>query len=519
MEWFNMKGCLSFFSRDCARCGAVTHTRRLFGAVLIIGVFALSSFGNIAPVLSAETAPTVPSTVPPATLIPATATVPAMSTAPATSSSPARSTALPKSTVPATLTVPATSTGGDEFCTWLNNVAKLYKADPDKNPIIQEFNLMFRLQYQVGWVSPNGDAVGTQGGAYQDEFRRCRLGANAKLFNGKLKVVNFWNVGGLDGRRHNIAPAGEPQLWTNTETAASLNDLYLEYTATYAQILLGCTTPGLTAEYRTSTAALMTVEESAFSRQLHSETNYGIQFKNPGKDDKLGWLLACYLNGMDGGTRADEPNFSSKYGSFLLSNLNYDVSGWITEKGRLWLEYAHNFSDAVDETLPPQSRTWDSSYLGIGAEDIVALSWEAQQGSWEFLAEVLGASNINKNSTGAPAGTTQNGWGIVLRPSYKFTPQWEGVFRYSFAEGKDALRSERRYIASGPLSATRNAAGVCDRMNTFYFGLNYYLCPVNPSLAKFMLGTEYSCYENDKGNTTNPSFVGWSYYAAFRMNF
>lgn len=405
------------------------------------------------------------------------------------------------------------------FCEWLSNAPKLYKADKEKNSVIQEFNVTLRMQYQVGWVDPNGDAVGTQAGGYQDEFRRFRLGANAKMFNGKLKLATVWNVGGVPGRRKNMASAGMPQDWANGDNAASLYELYAEYTTNLVLISFGCLKPAFTSEYRTSSSAILTVERSVLVNQLRSETNYGIWFKNPGKDDKLGWNIGTFLNGMDGGTRMDEPEFSSQYGCFLMTGVNYDTSGFITKKGRIWLDYVHNFSDAVDEKLPSQSRTWGSTYRGVGAEDILALSWDMSEGPWSFVTEILGGMNVNKNTTSRPANTTQNVWGVVFMPSYKFNPNWEAVFRYQYANGTDAIKTEGRYIAGGSTGATRNAASLCDQLNAFYIGVNYYICESNPNMMKVMLGAEYSNYDNDRGVRSSTAFNGWSYYLAFRTNF
>lgn len=401
------------------------------------------------------------------------------------------------------------------FCEWLGNSLKLHKAEKDSSNFIKEFNLSLRMQYQVGWVDPHGSAVGSQAGGYQDEWRRFRLGWNAKLFNGNLKLVNIWNIGGVDGRRTNQAPVGEPQAWRHADTKASLYEAYVEYTLDPVAISLGMMKPAFTSEYRTSSSNLATVERSVLVNQLRSETNYGFQLKNANKKDDFGWLTGVYLNGVDGGARMDIPEFDSRFGAFFLGSVSYKTDGILTKKGRIWLDYVHNFSDAVDEKLSPK---YSTSYRGVGAEDILVLSWDMEQDKWSFVTEIISGFNLNTESIDASK-SANNVFGVVFMPSYKFTPNWEGVFRYQFATGDDGIKTEGRYL-SGSTSCTRNAAKFADQLNAFYFGINYFVCAENPSLLKVMAGMEYSNYDNTKGTTTNNrGFNGWSYFLSVRTNF
>lgn len=396
------------------------------------------------------------------------------------------------------------------FCEWLSNWNKLYKAKEGKNPIIQEFNASLRMQYQIGWVDPNGNGkpVGTKGGGYNDEFRRFRLGMNAKMFNGKLKLVNIWNVGGVDGRRE---LDNKTNKWANKDTTSSLYELYAEYTTEPAIYSLGMMKPVMTTEYRTSSSAILTVERSVLVNQLRAETNYGIQAKNSGKDDKIGWLTGVYLNGVDGGKRMDTPEFNSTQGAFAMAQASYDTSGFITKKGRVFLDYAHNFTDYIGKNAPKTYAQDTTSYRGTGAEDIIALSWDMNEGPWSFVTELMGGFNVANNSNKQ----AQNVMGFVFMPSYKFNPNWEAVLRYQYAKGDDAIKTEGRYI-----TANTTAASTCDSLNALYLGLNYYICESNPNMMKIMTGMEYSHYDNTSGaSRDNKAFKGWSYYVSFRTNF
>ncbi len=381
------------------------------------------------------------------------------------------------------------------LCDWLSSWSKLYKADKEQNPIIQELNVSLRMQYQMGWVDPTGDAVQTRGGGHNDEWRRFRLGVNAKMFNGKLKLVNVWNVGGVDGQR-----TLQNGSWHHQDTETSLYELYAEYTADPVAISIGKVKPAFTSEYRTSSSAIITVERSVLVNQLRSETNYGLQFKNSDKKDKVGWLLGAYLN-ANGDKRRDELEFNAQDNAFVMGQISYDTSGFLTEKGRVWFDYVHNFTDYTGKKK-------SANYQGTGAEDIVALSWDMTEGKWSFVTELMGGFNIVDNADKA---ASDNVWGFVLMPSYKFTPNWEGVFRYQFADGDRAIKTEKRYI-----TAMTNAASAANSLNAFYLGVNYYVCEKDPNMMKIMTGVEYSDYTADKGVK---AFSGWSYYVALRSNF
>lgn len=380
------------------------------------------------------------------------------------------------------------------FYEWLNNWNKLYKADKKQNSLIQEFNVSLRAQYQLGWVDPDS-GIGTKGGSHQDEWRRFRLGMNAKMFDGKLKLVNVWNLGGVSSMREPDANGD----WHNTTTEASLYELYAEYTADPVAISLGKVKPAFTSEYRTSSSAIITVERSVLVNQLRSETNYGLQFKNSDKKDTMGWLLGAYMNG-NSDTRRDTPEFNTEDNAFVMGQISYDTGGFITKEGRIWLDYVHNFTDYTGKKK-------SVDYQGTGAEDIVALSWDMTEDKFSMVAELMFGSNIVDNNDPKAADSV---WGFVLMPSYKFTPNWEGVFRYQYAEGDRAIKTEKRYITS-----LTNAASKADSLNAFYLGVNYYVFAENPNMMKIMLGAEYSDYTASAGK----GFEGWSYYLSFRTNF
>ncbi len=427
----------------------------------------------------------------------------------------------------ANTTPSAASTGDvllapDSFstCKWLGDRFKWFNAERDhKNPYIQEFNVSLRMQYGMDWIDPNGEGrvMGEREGngrRFNDEWRRFRAGFNMKFLK-NFKLTNVWNIGGMDGlESYNAAE----NRWDTTDLTYSLYELNLEYKGGPVTYALGKMKPRITGEYRTSSSAILTIERSMLVNQLRSETNYGFQVNNSNKNDKLGWAAGIWMNG-NGGTGTGsfnnriEPAFNSQDNCFVTGTLSYDTSNDVfLKKSRLWLDYAHNFTKWGDDA---QNKAYDklhnysfkSKYQGTGAKDVVALTWEGSQGDFSLMTEVMAGFNVIGMKAGA-----ENVFGVTIMPSYKFTPNWEGVLRYQMAAGSNAVKWEKRYTQNSTYS------GTSDCMQALYLGVNYYIFECNPNMAKIMAGIEYA-HSNGTDASKQKGFTGWSYNIAFRTNF
>ena len=104
----------------------------------------------------------------------------------------------------------------------------------------------------------------------------------------------------------------------------------------------------------------------------------------------------------------------------------------------------------------------------------------------------------------------ENVFGVTIMPSYKFTPNWEGVVRYQMAAGSNAVKWEKRYTQNSTYS------GTSDCMQALYLGVNYYIFECNPNMAKIMAGIEYA-HSNGTDASKKKGFTGWSYNIAFRI--
>ena len=383
------------------------------------------------------------------------------------------------------------------LCESVSDRMDLFNAvrDGAENPWIQDFRVKLRAQYQYGYVEPAGGAEREKGGREHgrntnSEWRRFRIAAQTKVLN-RFTLVCNWNIGGLEGRDE-----FKNGRWNQTHTEAELDEFYISGNVCKpVRFTLGKHKPGFMGEYRTSSAKIATIERSLLVNQLKSEKTYGLSFSHTDKGARLGWEAGMWVNGAQD-NQWREPVFSNETGYMFGGGINYAVGG----NSRLYLDYMHAFTDG--------NKTVDSGhvYEGCGARDIVAFTWEAKQDKLHFTAETISAFNLY-------AEQAENAYGLVLMPTYRLCPHVEGVFRYQFAVGSNAITGDGHFY-------TRNSTynGAADLVHGLYFGVNYYVCPEQPDAMKLMLGAEYL---NSHGTDSfgNKGFTGWGFTGAVRMNF
>ncbi len=365
------------------------------------------------------------------------------------------------------------------------------KRDNAENPYLQELTLKMRGQYQWGYLDPAGGSDRVKGNRNDNnEWRRFRLGAQAKMFN-RFTLKGVWNIGGLDAR--NEFSGGE---WERARTEGALDELTVSTILKPVTLTLGKHKPAYMAEYRTSSAKILTLERSMLVNQLKAEKLYGISVANADKKSDWGWNAGLWFNGQ-----RDNTWLEASFNSDDNVTLGMSVSRVIGKSGRVQLDYMHSFHQEGDIHN-------GSEYAGPGAQDVLALSWEAKQEKLSFLAEALAGFNVYDGAAGA-----QNVFGLVLMPSYRFTPHWEGVVRYQLASGSNAVKSDSRYYTTNS-----TYSGTSDLLQGIYMGANYYVSPSNPHMLKLMLGAEYL---NSEGTDAkgNKGFTGWQFSSAIRWDF
>ena len=365
------------------------------------------------------------------------------------------------------------------------------KRDNAENPYLQELSLKLRGQYQWGYLDPAGGDDRVKGNRNDNnEWRRFRLGAQAKVLN-QFTLKGVWNVGGLDAR--NKFSDGE---WDRSHTEGTLDELTLSTTLKPVTLTLGKHKPAYMAEYRTSSAKILTMERSVLVNQLKAEKLYGISVANADKKAEWGWNAGLWVNGQRDNAWL-EPSLNSEESV----TLGMSVSRATGKNGRLQLDYMHSFHKDGETNS-------GSEYAGPGAQDVFALSWEGKQDKWSFLAEAQAGLNVYGGASGA-----ENVFGLVLMPSYRFTPNWEGVVRYQLASGSNAVKGDSRYYTTNS-----TYSGTSDLLQGLYMGANYYVCPENPHMLKLMLGAEYLNSEG-KDAKGKKGFTGWQLSSAVRFDF
>lgn len=365
------------------------------------------------------------------------------------------------------------------------------KRDNAENPFLQELTFKMRGQYQWGYLDPAGGDDRVKGNRNDNnEWRRFRLGAQAKVLN-QYTLKGIWNIGGLDAR--NKFSGGE---WGRSQTEGTLDELTISTTWDPVTVTLGKHKPAYMAEYRTSSARLITPERSMLVNQLKAEKLYGVSVSNADKKAEWGWNAGLWVNGQRDNTWL-EPSFNSEDNVTLGMSVSRATGG----NGRIQFDYMHSFHKD-GETKE------GSEYAGPGAQDVIALSWEGKQEKLSILAEAIAGFNVYDGAQGA-----ENVYGLVLMPSYRFTPNWEGVVRYQLASGSNAVKSDSRYYTTNS-----TYSGTSDLMQGLYIGANYYVCPSNPHMLKLMVGAEYL---NSEGTDAkgNKDFTGWQFSSAVRFDF
>ncbi len=365
------------------------------------------------------------------------------------------------------------------------------KRDNAENPYLQELTLKMRGQYQWGYLDPSGGDERVKGNRNDNnEWRRFRLGAQAKVLNA-FTVKGVWNIGGLDARSK--YSGGQ---WNRSRTEGALDELTVSTKIDPVTLTIGKHKPAYMAEYRTSSAKLITLERSALVNQLKAEKLYGVSVSQADKKSAWGWNAGLWINGQRDNSWL-EPAFNSEDNV----TLGMSVSRTIGADSRLQLDYMHSFRKDSESNA-------GSEYAGPGAEDVVALSWEIKQGNLSLLTEALAGFSVYDGQAGA-----ENVFGLVIMPSYRISPHWEGVLRYQLASGSNAVKGDSRYYTT---NSTYSATS--DLLQGLYMGVNYYVFPENPHMLKLMLGAEYL---NSAGTDAkdNKGFTGWQFSSAVRFDF
>jgi phosphate-selective porin len=258
---------------------------------------------------------------------------------------------------------------------------------------------------------------------------------------------------------------------------------------TYGTFVLGYQKVQWGLEENTSSSKLLTVERSASNR-----------FWNEG-------VSSSSLGRLGFGARHTGIHYSNKYAVDAAQTLEYGASIVNASQGQANnsgndvgtyanLIYTYKVTDTNKHSFglnwgsARDTRTALGTGIGAGVNSATISGFnpyiKSQFDNLIVQAEMIGTTN--EAVTGStPSAVERKPQGYTLLAAYKFTDQIEGVVRYS------QLDTDGQGATFGGLyrDAT-NVAGVYNKFDSVYFGVNYYFVDHN---AKLMLG-----YENAKAS-------------------
>lgn len=393
--------------------------------------------------------------------------------------------------------VEATPSNPGDWCTWLQNKpGTLYKSK--ENPYLQEFQLEGRLQFQLAHLE--GDDVNNQDYSEDfNEFRRFRLGAKAKFlqyFGAKVSVDLV-----KDERILNDPNEGLEWGYQQFDEAYLSFDLGKALGETAFDTLMvnyGRQKFVLGHEARASSTKLYTVERSAISNKVYgSYRPTGLSVD--GTLDQWSFTGALYSTTVDG---EDNEAFNGWQDSVIyFASAAYQA----TKELKLDVDFVYNDADVAAGDNSIMAYKWATSFNA-----------EYDAGPWGIVGDFIYGDNGGARLGNAPD-RSDNFWGLVIIPYYWILEdklQLVGQYQYGGAEAAEGIRVNTRYgraRGTGGTSGIDVNDGRGDNHNSFYGGLNYYVCGQN---AKIQAGIEYQTMDTPAGD-----FDTLTYLLAFRTFF
>lgn len=342
--------------------------------------------------------------------------------------------------------------------------AKTLLYQGDKGDVLQEVRLLGREQ--IDWYQFN-DGSHTATGFYN---RRTRIGSDV-LFGG-----------GLSFRLELDYAAHAGSLRYN-----KLTDCYLKADLTPAcDVVVGKQSTMFTLDSSISSKQLLTIERSIIAY------NIGVP-----EDSVPGVCLELHDGAWQGraavfSAGAATPGFGEfNAAAFGVFSVGYDFAK------ELGCRHALLRADYMLQGTDPQNTTGKPAAFTRDHHQAMSLNFQLEEGPWGLNAE-LAASEGH--------GAQSDLKGLCFQPSYSFSPQWQGVFRYT--RMTSALDNGLRFTRYE--SAVN--AGRGDRYDEFYFGLNRYFYGHR---LKCMFGLQHTHMHDAAAD--GGAYAGWGLSSGFRV--
>jgi len=390
---------------------------------------------------------------------------------------------------------PVEESNNGNFCEWLQNKpGTIWKEK--SNPYLQEIQIDGRMQFQMAHLN-GSDVNGQDWDENYNEFRRFRLGVKTKFLQ-YFSVKAVWDLVD-DTRRSNGAGSvnwGYKQFdeaYVGFDLGKAIGDTPFDS----LELKFGRQKYVLGQEARQSSKNILTVERSAISNKVYgSYRPTGLTLE--GESGPWAFQGSIYSTTVDG---ADNDEFNWYQDALIY----YIGAGYkVNDELSLFADYAYNAADVVDGDNSVMDYAWATS-----------ISAEYNQDSWGLNAEFIYGDNGGAR-VGNAAGRRAGFYGIILTPHawiIKDSLQWVGQYQYQGSEDAEGVRINSRYGRSRGtgVNGIDVNSGRGDSHNSFYTGLNYYICG---DAAKIMGGIEYQTMDTPKGE-----FDTLTYLLAFRTYF
>ncbi len=381
------------------------------------------------------------------------------------------------------------------FCDFFETGGTLYSNS--EHPLIQEFKIFGRLQYQLSTLDGE-DSFGDDVGYDTDEFRRTRFGASMKLLKHLKISAEFEDVVVDNVPRGGDRDLDLAQLW-HAYAVLDLKGAFQLSGVDGLKIGYGRREVNVAEEWNVSSKKIRTIERSAIANKIWPHDNL---FSNPvglwleGEQGLLAWEVGVFS------TTTDEWFAGWDDGQLYYINLQYDFSDRTGLEG----------SDLILAGFY-QDADLDEERLAGGVEWASSLGLRFAQDRWALALNGVVGDN-GEQSNPAREGTF---WGVVVSPSYwLIKDRLEGVLQYQYqgSEEDQGVRINSRYVrrAASTGDAVLINGGRGDEHHSFYAGLSYYICGHH---LKLMGGVEY----NDISSDGTQVFEGWMGHLGLRTYF
>ena len=389
----------------------------------------------------------------------------------------------------APIEAPAANSG--DWCTWYGNKPGIVYKDKE-NPYIQEVQFEGRFQFQTAYIDGE-DVAGNDFNHKYNEVRRVRLGVKSKF----LQYFGMKLQANLVGDRRNSNPGGDLD-WGYDD----IDEAYLSFDLNKAigdtgldelSVIYGRQKFDFGTEAHESSNKILTIERSALSNRVYGSFRpTGVTVE--GAKDDFFFATSVYSSSEDGADNEGLSGWNDSYS--LLFNVGYQLN----EKLLLRSDLTYNNAEVTKPEDSIMNYEWA---VGIGAEYVDT--------KWGINGDMIYGDNggAGYQSNAARRG---NFFGMQVTPWMWLIDeklQLVGQYQYQGSDESQGVRINSRYGRADGINNVNGGRG--DSHNSFYGGLNYYLCGQS---VKFQGGIEYQVMD-----TATSDFSEFTYLLAFRTFF